>query len=318
MNRYLIRRVLTTLPSVVILTIVLFALLRALPGDVALVILAGSGQAAVDPQEYSELRETLGLDNPFWVQYGHWVWGLVTLDGGDSLFTGRPVFTEIAEALPVTLELAILAAIIGLVIALPAGILSALFQDTWWDYIVRVFSIGGLAMPVFFTGALLILALVIFFGWLPPLQFSDFFDSPTENLKQMIFPAVVLGYTQAAVLSRMTRSSMLEVMGQDYVRTAMAKGLRYRVVVVRHALRNALIPVVTMSAVQFGQLLGGAVIIEGIFALPGLGFKLVEGVLNRDVILVQTIVTVVGISIIVLNLLVDILYSWLDPRIQYS
>ena len=318
MNTYIARRLLLIFPTILVVTLVVFIILRLLPGDVALVILSGGGDVSVDPVEYANLREELGLNRSLPLQYTSWLWGLARLDGGNSLYSGQPVFKEISRGLPISLELAVLSTFIALLIAIPAGIFSAVYQDTFRDYVARLIAIFGLSMPVFWTGSILILILVIFFQWIPPLEFVSFWDHPVANLMQMIWPALILGYSQAALLSRMTRSSMLEVLREDYIRTAWSKGLPARHVYVRHALRNALLPIVTLAGLQFGQLVSGAVILEGIFALPGLGFQLVEGILNRDLVLVQTIVTLVGLAVMFVNLLTDLLYGWLDPKIRYG
>lgn len=283
-----------------------------------MIILSGAGDVRVDPQRYAELRHQLGLDLPLYQQYGSWLWGLLHLDGGTSLYSGKPVFSEVAQALPITLELAILSTLISLMIAIPVGVISAVRQDTVWDYSLRVFAISGLAMPNFFTGSMLILGLVIFFLWLPPLEFASLFQNPAVNLQQMIWPALVLGHDHAAILSRMVRSTMLEVLRQDYVRTALSKGLLDRHVIVRHALRNALLPVVTLLGVQFGRMLGGTVIVESIFVLPGMGSRFVDGVLNRDWVMVQTLVTLFAFAFLLINVLVDLTYASLDPRIRYG
>ena len=318
MGKYIVRRLLLIVPTAFIVSVLIFSVLHFLPGDVATTILAGQGDVEVDPKQVQELREKLGLNEPLYQQYGKWLWGLARLDGGESLTSGQPVFSEVSVALPVTLELTILSLLIALVIGLTTGTISALRRNTFWDYAMRLFAISGLAMPSFWTSAIIILLLVIFFQWLPPLGFAPFFDDPLRNLKQMMFPALVLGYAQGSLISRMTRSTMLEIIRQDYVRTAHAKGLAPGTVHVRHALRNALLPILTVTGVQFGHLLGGSVIVESIFVLPGLGSMLVDGVLSRDWVVVQTLVTIFAASVVVLNLLVDLLYSWLDPRIHYG
>ena len=318
MGAYIGRRLFLFLPSVFVVSVIIFLVMQLFPGDVALLILAGDGNAEVDPQLYAELREELGLNRPVLWQYGSWLIGLASLNPGDSLYSGRPIFTEIADSLPVTFELAVLSTIISLVVAIPTGLLAAARQNTPWDYGIRLFAISGLSMPPFFTGSLVILGLIIFFRWIPPLEYASFLSNPTNNLQQMIFPAAVLGFAHAALLSRMTRSSMLEVMRQDYVRTAWAKGLVPRVVLVRHALRNALIPILTVAGIQFGGMFAGSVVLEGIFVLPGVGLLLVDSILNRDWPMVQTLVTLFALVFLVINLLVDVMYGWLDPRVRLS
>ena len=318
MQAYIAHRLLLVVPSLFAVTLIIFFILRLLPGDVALVILSGSGDIEVDPQRYAELRQELGLDQPFYQQYGSWLWDIVRLEGGTSLFSGRPVFSDVASGLPVTVELTLLSNLIALLVAIPVGIISAIRQDSIWDYALRVFAISGMAMPVFWTGSLIILLLVIYFQWLPPLKYENLWEDPASNLQQMILPAITLAHFQAALLSRMTRSSMLEVLRQDYIRTAWSKGLVPRVVFLRHGLRNALLPVVTLIGLQFGRQLGGTVIVESIFVLPGVGFLLVDAVLNRDWPTVQTLVTLFAVSFMFINLLVDLVYVWLDPRIRYG
>ena len=240
------------------------------------------------------------------------------LDFGESLVQNTPIGDEIVRRLPVTLELAILTLLISLALAIPSGIISAIRQDTWADYLLRIVSVGGLAMPVFWTGSLLILVLVLFFRWMPAIGYINFFESPWANLQQMVLPALALGYFYAAIVSRMTRSQMLEVLRQDYVRTAWAKGLKERVVVLRHALKNAALPVITISAFQFGNLLGGTVIVESLFALPGIGRALVASIETRDFPMFQAMMILLAFWFLLINLIVDILYGWLDPRIRYG
>lgn len=318
MRQYIIRRILLLVPVLVGVSLIIFTLMRVLPGDVAVMMLSGSGQTAVDPAAAAKLRQDLGLDKPLYEQYLTWVWQLVHLDAGKALRTDVPVFQEILRRLPLTLELAALSVLLSLVIALPLGVISALRQDTWVDYVFRVVSIGGLAMPTFWTGIILVLVLLIVFRWQPPLGYAGLIDNPVKNLQQIVWPVLVLGYYLSAAVSRMTRSCMLEVFRQDYIRTAWSKGLRERVVVYRHALKNALLPVVTILAFQFGTLMGGAVVMETIFTLPGLGSVLVESIVFRDYPMVQTIVLLIAIMFTFVNLSVDVLYAWLDPRIRYS
>ena len=260
----------------------------------------------------------MGLNDPWHVQYFDWVWGMLRLEGGDSLWTGNPVFEDISRALPATLQLTIMSLLISLTIAIPLGILSAMHRNSLLDYAMRIVAISGLAMPDFLVGAMLIFIMVVFFNWIPPLDYAGFFENPASNLQQMIWPALILGYIQAAFLARMIRSTTLEVLGQDYIRTAWSKGLGSRHIYIRHALRNALLPVVTVAGIQTTQLLGGAVIVENIFAIPGLGFKLLEAIVNRDWVTLQTVVTLFALAILLINLFIDLLYGWLDPRIRYG
>ena len=318
MARYIVRRLLLIIPTLFVISVVIFAMIRIAPGDPAVVYLSRGEPTKIDEVELADFREKHGLNRPLVTQYGSWLWGFARFEGGLSLWSNRPVFTEISTALPATTELAVISTLIALVIAVPAGLISAIRRDSAWDYGFRAFGITGLAMPDFFTGSMLILILVIFFQWIPPLEYHGFFEDPLANLGQMIWPALILGHIQAALLSRMIRSTTLEVLQQDYVRTAKAKGLRNSAVYLRHAFRNALLPVVTVAGVQFGQVLGGAVIVENIFAIPGIGFKLLEAVQHRDYVMLQTIVVLFALAILLVNLIVDLLYGLLDPRIRIS
>ena len=319
MRHYILRRLLLLVPVIVGASLVIFLLLRILPGDPTYIIIGaeGGGQRGLEEQ-LAFMRQQLGLDKPLPVQYVTWMAGLLRLDAGASIIQRRPVFAMIGEALPVTLELTLLSALVALVVAIPVGVVSAVRQDTWLDYVFRVVSVGGLAFPTFWTGTLLIVILSGYLQWMPPLGVVDFFEDPRGNLQQFMWPALTLGFHFAAVLSRMTRSCMLEVLRQDYIRTAWAKGLRERLVIARHALKNAMLPVVTVAGWQFGVLLGGSVIQEAIFSLPGMGRILVEGIFTRDYPVVQTIIVLLALIFLVVNLLVDLTYAWLDPRIRYS
>lgn len=318
MSRYLLRRLIATIPVLVGVSIIVFVIMRVAPGDVAQMLLSGESGSDASAQEVEHLRHQLGLDRPYHVQYATFVLGLVRLDPGNSLWTSEPIVVELGRRLPVTIELALLAVVISWAIALPTGVLSAVFQDTWVDYVFRVFSVAGLALPVFWTGTLLVLLLAQQLHWMPPLGYVSPMDNPRLNIQQFIWPALIIGYATAAILSRMTRSAVLEVLREDYVRTARAKGLRGTMVVTRHVLKNALAPVLTVSAVQMGNLLGGAVISETIFTLPGVGRFLVDAILHRDYPVVQTIVVLFGVVVVALNLVTDLLYTWFDPRTRHA
>ena len=319
MRQYLLRRFLLAIPTLFLVSITIFLVLRVIPGDVAMIILSGSeGSSVANPQQMADLRHKLGLDQTLPQQYISWATGILRLDPGRSLKTDRPIADEIAGALPVTLELIIFSTLVSFCIAIPLGVLSAMHQDTELDYIFRVATVGGLAMPVFWTATLVILILTMAFNWMPPLGFVTLFEDPLKNIQQMVWPVLVLGYYQAAVLGRMTRSQMLEVLRQDYVRTARAKGLRDLTLIYAHALKNALLPIVTLSGLQFGVLIGGTMLLEIIFVLPGLGTTLVESILSRDYPIVQTIVLLIAVLQVLVNLAVDITYAWLDPRIRYT
>ena len=317
MRQYLARRLLLLVPVLLLVSAVIFIMMRVLPGDAALVALTSAGEKPT-PERLAEVRAEMGLDRPVFEQYLRWVGGLVRLDAGVSTLTGQPVTKEIAQRFPVTFELAMLGVLVSLLIAIPLGTLSALRQDSWMDYGLRVVAIGGIAMPTFWVGTLILLMLVRLFGWMPPLGFKGLFDDPGRNFQQLVWPAIVLGFNMAAIVTRMTRSQMLEVLRQDYVRTAWAKGLRERVVVYRHALKNALLPVVTLVGIQSAHLLGGTVIIETIFVVPGMGSYLVNAIAGRDYPVTQTVIVVFSLVTLLANLGVDILYGWLDPRIRYA
>lgn len=318
MTTYVIRRLLLAVPSVLVVSILVFTLFRLLPGDAALIKVSEGGTSSVDAERYERVLKELGLDRPAIQQYGDWIWGLLRGDGGTSLITKRPVFEDLKRTVPITLELAILALFMGLVISLPIGVVSAVRQNGWWDYGGRLFAIIGLSMPSFLAGSMLLLLMVVVFSWLPPLHYTPIQDSPIKNLNHMIWPALILGFNSSAILARITRSSMLEVLRQDYVRTAWSKGLHPREVVVRHALRNALLPVVTLTGIQFAYLIAGSVIAEKIFVLPGVGSQLLDAIETRDWVVVQTLVMLIAVTVLVLNIVADLLYAVVDPRIRYS
>ena len=318
MQAYIAKRFLLFIPTLLMATLVAFLLLRVIPGDPALVKLAGeTGDANFTPAELHDLRVKLGTDQPLYVQYGKWIWGMTHLDFGESMFFDEPVTNDLAEKLPITLELTVLAMIIATVIAVPLGLISAIKQDTAADYVARVISIAGVALPNFWVGILIVYFLVLFFAWMPPLGYATLWDDPLTNLQQFFFPALALGFYQMAFTARVTRSSMLEVYREDYTRTARGKGLAERVVILRHALKNALLPVVTISGYQFGRLLAGTVVIENIFMIPGMGKLLLDSVFHRDYTEVQAIVMVITVTVLILNLVLDLVYGWLNPRIRY-
>ena len=319
MQAYIAKRCLLFIPTLLMATLLAFLLLRVIPGDPALVKLAGdTGDSSFTQAELHDLQAKLGTDKPLYVQYGKWVWGMLRLDFGQSMFFEEPVAQDLAAKFPITLELTVLSLLIAAIIAVPLGLLSAIKQDTPADYIARIISITGVALPNFWVGILIVYFLVLFFAWMPPLGYADLWDDPVTNLQQFIFPALALGFFEMAFTARVTRSSMLEVYREDYTRTARGKGLAERVVILRHALKNALLPVVTVSGYQFGRLLAGTVVIENIFMVPGMGKLLVDSVFHRDYTEVQAIVMVITVSVLILNLLLDVVYGWLNPRIRYS
>jgi peptide/nickel transport system permease protein len=316
MHKYVLRRVLLAVPVLVLSSLIVFGLMRVMPGDALTALMAESGN--VSERELAKLRKDLGLDLPYYKQYLVWVWQMVSLNPGDSIFTNEPIPVALKKAIPVTVELAALAMVLGLVIAIPIGVLSATRQDTASDYVGRVVAVSGLSLPDFWLGTLVITFAAIWFHWIPPIGYVSLWESPWRNLQQFLLPAAVLGFRLSAATMRMTRSTVLEVLREDYVRTAWAKGLGGRIVVYKHALKNALIPVVTIVGGQLGTLLAGTVIVETIFALPGMGRLTVEAILYRDYPVVQTNVMLVAGTLVALNLLVDMTYAWLDPRIRYS
>ena len=316
MRTYLLKRVMLIIPTLLGVATVVFLIMRVIPGNVALLIIGGD-QARVDRAQLAALEHRLGIDQPLAVQFGHWLWGVLHFDFGNSLWTGRPVLEELAARLPLSLELAVMATIISVLLAIPLGMLAAVRQDTWVDYVIRVFSIGGLAIPSFWVGILIILLLVIYFGWGPPLEFTPLWVDPWANFQQMIWPILTVGYRYSAVTTRMTRSTVLEVLREDYIRTAWAKGLRERAVVIRHALKNAMLPVITLIGTEFAFLIGGLVVTEQVFNLNGLGLLFVEAVGHRDYTLTQALVMLVAFVFIFVNFLVDLAYAWIDPRIRF-
>ena len=289
--------------------------MRVVPGDIVSLRYEGG---AVAPEALEKERANLGLDRPVAVQFVDWVWGAVQGDFGVSMWTGRPIAHEIAIRLELSLQLAVMAILVAILLAVPLGLVAAFKQDTWVDYAVRVFSILGLAMPSFWIGILTILLLLVYFRWSPPITFTPFFQNPGENLAQMVWPALIVGYRYSAVATRMTRSAMLEVLREDYIRTARSKGAPERIVVIRHALRNAMLPVVTVLGLEFAFMLGGLVVTEQVFNLNGVGKLVVEAVAHRDYTLVQGLVMLLAGSFILVNLAIDLLYAWLDPRIRYA
>jgi peptide/nickel transport system permease protein len=318
MGGYVVKRFLLMVPTLVGVAILAFVLLRIVPGDVveARFMSAGQGQY-VDKRVMDEERAKLGLDQPLYKQFLAWMWGLARLDLGRSMWTGAPITEEIKLRFALSLQLALMATVVATVLAIPLGILAALKQDTWVDYAVRMFSIAGLAMPSFWLGILIILGFLIVFRWLPPMVYTPFWVNPWQNLAQLIWPALAVGYRYSAVATRMTRSAMLEVLREDYIRTARAKGLWLKLILVRHALKNAMLPVVTVIALEFAFLLGGLVVTEQVFNLNGLGMLFVEAIARRDYTLTQALVLLIASSFIIVNFMMDVMYAWLDPRIRH-
>jgi peptide/nickel transport system permease protein len=317
MLHYVIKRLLLMIPTLFGVALLVFFLLRVAPGDIVELKYAGSGTFA--PKEALDReRAQLGLDKPLVQQFSSWIAGIARFDFGTSMWTGQPITQEIKIRLELSLQLAVMATVVAVLIAIPSGTLAALKQDTWIDYLVRIVSIGGLAMPSFWLGIVIILGFLIIFRWMPPLTFTSFWVDPWANLSQLIWPALAVGYRYSAMATRMTRSTVLEVLREDYVRTARAKGLREGLVIIKHALRNALLPIITVIGLEFAFLIGGLVVTEQVFNLNGIGMLFVDSITHRDYTMTQALVLLVSFAFIFMNLLIDVLYAWLDPRIHYQ
>jgi peptide/nickel transport system permease protein len=315
MRQYITRRLFLAVVTLIGVSWLIFFIMWIIPGDVAIAIL-GDG---ANPDTVATLRQNMGLDDPWYVQYGRWVKSMVSGDLGRSLFiANRSVKELMAEHFPITLNLAVYTMIVAVGMGVTLGTISGIWHDTWLDYLCRVFSVAGLSVPVFWLGIMILLTLVRVFAWTPELVWISPFENFWGNLRQMCWPAVTLGFFQVAFIARLTRSSLLDVLTEDYIRTARAKGLLERSVVIKHALRNVVIPIVTIGSLQFVALLGGVVVTERVFNLKGWGTLLVNGVINHDYPLVQTMIFIFAGIVIAVNLLTDILYGWLDPRIRYQ
>ncbi|MES2711671.1 MAG: ABC transporter permease [Pseudomonadota bacterium] len=317
MLRYIGRRVALMVPTLLGVALLTFIMLRVVPGDVVEVKLRADG-GHVTQEIIARERTRLGLDKPLPVQFVDWMKGLVTGDLGNSMWTGRPVSEEIGVRIGLTFQVALMAAFISVLIAIPLGTISALFRDTWIDYVVRIFTIAGLAVPSFWLGMLLLLLLLTVFHWSPPVTYTPFHENPLQNMAQLIWPALAVGYRYAAVVARMVRSSIIEVMREDYIRTARAKGVFERLVVARHAMRNALLPAITVIGLEFAFLLGGLVVTEQVFNLNGIGRLFVEAVSRNDFVLIQALVMLLAAVFVTMNLIVDLLYGVLDPRVRHG
>lgn len=313
---YLWHRLLLALLTLLGVAVLIFLMLRVVPGDVVELKLRGEG-GAVTQEVIEHERARLGLDQPLAAQFGQWMRGIVTLDLGKSMWTERPVSEEIGLRFDLSFELAVLTMLISIAIALPLGTVSALLRDSWLDYAVRALSIAGLAVPAFWLGMLIILFLLGVFSWLPPITFTPLWKDPLTSLSQLFWPALAVGYRYSAIVTRMLRSSIIEVMSEDYIRTARAKGLWERLVIGRHALRNALLPTTTVIGLEFAFLIGGLVVTEQVFNLNGLGRLFVQAVTHNDFTLIQGLVMVTAAAAILVNLAVDLIYAALDPRIRY-
>ena len=316
MNRYVIRRILMSVPTFILTVLFVFMIIRLIPGDPVEIILSQSPYTTQEAKD--SLRAYYGLDKPLYEQFVSYLGQLVTGDLGESTNTESPVTEELRSRLPITMEFGLFAVIIGLVIAIPIGVLSAIRQDSWSDYLSRSFAIFGISVPYFFTALLLIIYPIMWFGWAPPLRWVGPIEDPIGHIHYMFWPALLLGVTLAGSVLRMTRNQMLEVLRQDYIRTAYSKGLRERVVIWRHALRNALIPVITILGLQVGIAVSGTVVLEVLFNMPGLGKFFLQGIFNRDYPAIQGTVLVIATFTLLVNLFVDLCYAWIDPRIKYS
>ena len=315
MHTFIIRRILALLPTLIFTSIIVFASIRLIPGDVIDLMLAQNDISTGNDR--AVIEAALGLDKPIYMQYFLWVGDILQGDLGRSLWQNTPVTEQLALTLPITFELGALALIVALSVAIPIGIYSAMKQDTMGDYIARSFSLLMLAIPSFWLGTLVMVFPSVWWRWAPPLQYTPFLEDPLVNLAHMFVPAVLLGLSLSAVTMRMTRTMMLEVLRQDYIRTARAKGLQENIVVLRHALRNCMIPVVTLIGLQAPLLIGGAVILEQIFVVPGMGSLLLEAVFQRDYPVVTGVFLVVGVAILLINLVVDLTYGFLDPKVRH-
>lgn len=323
MYRYIIQRILLVVPTLIGAAVLVFGLMRLIPGDICVVRL-GSGGGTFDEAAVRACHAELGLDHPLWQQFLQFIWGFLHFDFGKSMWSGKPVSFEIMTRLPISLEIAILATVIAVLIAIPLGTISALKQNSWIDLVVRTVAIAGIATPSFWIGILSILAVLsisqALFGapWMPPIDYVPLWHDPVRNLSMAFLPAITVGYRYSAVTMRMTRSAMLEVLREDYIRTARAKGLLDRIIINRHALKNALLPVVTLIGIEFAFLIGGLVVTEQVFNLNGIGRLFVLAVQNQDYTLTQALVMLVVAVFVLTNLAVDMVYAWLDPRIRFG
>jgi peptide/nickel transport system permease protein len=316
MLRYTLNRVLLMIPTLIGVAVLVFFMLRVIPGDVVEVKLRGDG-GNVSQETIEMERHRLGLDKPLIYQFKDWMVGLVTLDLGKSMWTDRPVTEEIALRLELSLQVAVMASIFAVLLAIPLGTTAALMRGTWVDYLVRIVTIGGLSIPSFWFGMLIMITLLYLFNWLPPITFTPIYVDPIANLTQLIWPALAVGYRYCAVVARMIRSSLLEVLSEDYIRTARAKGVFEKLVISRHALRNALLPAITVIGIEFAFLIGGLVVTEQVFNLNGIGMLFVQSVSRNDFTLIQAMVMLIASAYVVINLVVDLLYAVFDPRIRY-
>ncbi len=324
MSKYILRRLIMTIPTLVVISMIIFVVLRVIPGNIVATMLGGGGGGGgegvqmVDPAAIEKLMSDLKLDRPLYEQYFHWARGIVTGNLGDSFFRGQQVSEMLRNHGPVTLQISIMAIALSWIVGLPIGILSAARQDSLLDYSTRLFVVLFLAIPSFWLAALIVLFGVLIFEYYPPLFYSHIWDDPGANLAKTTAPAIVIGLGMAAMIARMARSSILEVLREDYVRTAMAKGLGSRVVMWRHVIKNALLPVITIAGIMMGFTLGGSVAVEYAFAINGLGVTMLTAIIDKDFNVVQNLVMIYAAAFVLINLLIDLSYAWADPRIRYE
>ena len=322
MNRYVMRRLLLVPVTLFIASVLMFAMLRAIPGDVVTMLfgeaMGGGGDAEHARRLQIILREELGLTRPHHVQYFDWVKHLVTLDFGRSFYYQQPVMDVLKARLPPSFEIMVIAIAIGTTLGLSAGIFSAVRQDSWFDYVVRIIAVSGLSMPAFVSAALLLVILISVANWTPSPRYYSLLEDPIEHLKIIIWPALVLGYIMAASIARLTRTQVLEIIREDYVRTARAKGLRELHVINRHVLKNAMVPIISLLGLQVALLISGSVVVEQIFNIPGMGQGLLTATVNRDYSVLQLFVIMIVLFVLIINLAVDMAYAWIDPRVKYE
>ena len=316
MTRYILTRFLLMVPTLLAVGVLIFVLVRVVPGDIVELRLVLGG-SFVTPQVIVAERARLGLNKPLWDQFSDWMTGMLRLDLGRSMWSGEPVVSEIGLRLELSLELAVIATVIATALAIPLGTLAAVYRGRWVDQLIQVISVAGLAVPSFWLGILMILFLLSVFNYLPPFVFTPLWQDPKANLAQLIWPALAVGYRYSAVATRMTRSALLEVLREDYVRTAWAKGLAQQIILRKHALRNAMMPVVTVIGLEFAFLIGGLVVTEQVFNLNGIGKLIVDAIAQRDYTLIQGLLLLVAVGYILVNFLVDLVYAWIDPRVTY-
>ncbi len=319
MTQYVVKRVGLFIPTLILASLMIFSLMRLLPGDPALLKLLGDeGSVHFTDEDLARERARLGTDKWLPFQYVAWVGGMLKGDFGESLYYETPVSEDLRERLPVTVQLTIMGIGLAILISVPVGVLSAVRQDTRLDYVLRAFTISGVALPTFLTGILIVFVISRWFNWTPPLGYAPLWEDPGKNIQQLFLPAIALGFYDSCFIARVTRSAMLEVFREDYIRTARSKGLAEWFVVGRHALKNAFLPVITIIGWQFGRVISGTVIIETIFIVPGMGRLLIDSILHRDYTMIQGLVVLVTLLVMLVNLTVDLLYAWLDPRIRYA